>query len=122
MHFIVSFDIAMEVFTFTPMPALDPISVSNSIIYENRLAVLSYSAFGSSFFYLWVIEEDTCASGGRWSWTKKYKGSPYLYPCLLYPQNIWRNEIVFCKDIVMPGHMVEWDETEEAGAENDEEL
>ncbi|KAI9084699.1 hypothetical protein K1719_033343 [Acacia pycnantha] len=63
---IVSFDIAKEVFTVIPGPILD------------------YNA-----------DEDTCASGQTWSWTKRYTSSPFS--CRLDPSSmtIWRNEIVW---------------------------
>ncbi|XP_054789768.1 putative F-box protein At3g10430 [Prosopis cineraria] len=98
---IVSFDIAMEVFTSIPMPS-SPLSITNTpyprylTVYENKLALLSHTLSGdfkSSLIHLWVMEEGTCVSRERWSWTKTYTSSPYL-GCLLVPTTIWRNEIV----------------------------
>ncbi|XP_054795169.1 F-box protein CPR1-like [Prosopis cineraria] len=93
---IVSFDIAIEVFTLIPLPTSVPKSLFNRLtVHENNLAMLSHTFSGnyeSSLIDLWVMEEGAGASGGRWNWTKKYSVSPY--PCILVPWTIWRNEIV----------------------------
>ncbi|KAI9096817.1 hypothetical protein K1719_025800 [Acacia pycnantha] len=112
---IVSFDIAMEVFALIPMPP-SLFSITNTpypryhlTAHENKLALLSHTLSGdskSSLIHLWVMEEGTCASGERWVWTKKYISSPYL-GYLLVPVAIWRNEIV-C--IVEPIDKIEDDE------------
>ncbi|XP_054795987.1 putative F-box protein At3g21120 [Prosopis cineraria] len=95
-HLIVSFDVATEVFTLIPLPASVPRSYRNKLtVHENNLALLSHTFIGnyeSSLIDLWVMNEGTGASGGRWNWTKKYSTSPY--PCILIPGTIWRNEIV----------------------------
>ncbi|XP_028760813.1 putative F-box protein At3g16210 [Neltuma alba] len=96
---LVSFDMAMKVFTLIPMPALPPWSTSIPTFYENKPAILSYNkeigTSKSGFIHLWVVEEDTCASGGgKWTWNKIYSGNRYLHPYYLTPLNIWRNEIV----------------------------
>ncbi|XP_028755888.1 putative F-box/LRR-repeat/kelch-repeat protein At1g11620 [Neltuma alba] len=92
-HVIISFDIAMEVFTLLPMPNLPPESHQNRLTtYENKLAMLSYRGIEnskSSLIDLWVI--DLWVMEG-WSWTKKYTSNPY--PCFLDPMTVWRNEIV----------------------------
>ncbi|KAI9090134.1 hypothetical protein K1719_028830 [Acacia pycnantha] len=98
---IVSFDIAMEVFALIPMPS-SLFSITNTpyprylTAHENKLALLSHTLSGdfkSSLIHLWVMEEGTCTSRERCVWTKKYISSPYL-GYLLVPVVIWRNEIV----------------------------
>ncbi|KAI9125688.1 hypothetical protein K1719_003106 [Acacia pycnantha] len=104
---IVSFDIATEMFTLIPIPNIRPGSILTSDVYDNKLALLSYydmRTIESRFIDLWVIEENTCASGGKRTWTKKYSGSPDLYPYFLIPENIWRNEIV-CRVNLSSDHM-----------------
>ncbi|KAI9127415.1 hypothetical protein K1719_001974 [Acacia pycnantha] len=95
---IISFDIAMEVFTLLPRPAVAPRSYQNRLTtYENKLAILSCHGirnYESFFIKLWMMEEVVVASGGRRSWTKKYTSNPY--PHFLRPMTIWKNEIV-CK-------------------------
>ncbi|XP_054778673.1 F-box/kelch-repeat protein At3g06240-like isoform X1 [Prosopis cineraria] len=91
---IVSFDIAMEVFTLIPIPSA---SSAISIAYENKLAMLSHDTrrdSQSSSIHLWVRDEEgTCASGEGCSWVKKCTSNPYL-GSLLGPVTVWRNEIV----------------------------
>ncbi|KAK4259385.1 hypothetical protein QN277_005723 [Acacia crassicarpa] len=98
---IVSFDIAMEVFALIPMPS-SLFSITNTpyprylTAHENKLALLCHNLSGdfkSSLIHLWVMEEGTCGSRERWVWTKKYTSGPYL-GYLLVPVAIWRNEIV----------------------------
>ncbi|XP_028755851.1 F-box/kelch-repeat protein At3g06240-like [Neltuma alba] len=90
---IVSFDIAMEVFTLIPMPN----SFSKLGVYDDKLAVLSHSRIGDfpnylcSFIDLWVLEEGIGSSTKRWSWTKKCTCGPL--PSALNLGVIWRNEI-----------------------------
>ncbi|XP_054789418.1 F-box protein CPR1-like [Prosopis cineraria] len=95
---IVSFDIATELFTLIPWPALcchTWSGISRLTVYEDKLAML-YSHVTEDFQYylidLWVWEEQVDSSGNRWNWSKKYASSPY--PCMLFPEPIWRNEIV----------------------------
>ncbi|KAI9096840.1 hypothetical protein K1719_025823 [Acacia pycnantha] len=95
---IVSFDIAMEVFALIPMTfsLFSNANTSYLTAYENKLALLSHTLSGdlkSSLIHLWVMEEGTCGSRERWVWTKKYISSPYL-GYFLVPVAIWRNEIV----------------------------
>ena len=91
---IVSFDIETEVFTLIQVPPGHCDLFSTPTIYDNKLALLQYHPmFGSiTSIRLWVIE-NTCPSGGKWSWIKKYgdetNGHPYLIP-----MNVWRNKIV----------------------------
>ncbi|XP_054779388.1 F-box/kelch-repeat protein At3g23880-like isoform X1 [Prosopis cineraria] len=80
---IVSFDIAMEVFTFIPSPS--EIDSCNLTVHENKLAILSrlMNGYGeSSVIDLWVTEEVAGASEERWSWTRKYSIStcPFTNP------------------------------------------
>ncbi|XP_028755900.1 F-box protein At3g07870-like [Neltuma alba] len=92
---IISFDIATEVFTLMPRPALTLGSHLKTLtMYEKKLAVLCCTAIGNSksLIDLWVMEEGTAASGQRCSWTKKYSICPY--PGVLRPLTIWRNEVV----------------------------
>ncbi|KAI9074665.1 hypothetical protein K1719_043381 [Acacia pycnantha] len=92
---IVSFDIAKEVFTVIPGPILDYNAGKKLTFYENKLAILCYTWEDDDEIDLWVLDEDTCASGQTWSWTKRYTSSPFS--CRLDPSSmtIWRNEIVW---------------------------
>ncbi|KAI9127428.1 hypothetical protein K1719_001987 [Acacia pycnantha] len=95
---IVSFDLAVEVFTVIPIPELQPIKLT---VYEEKLAIISWKENSEhSAIDMWVMEEGVGASGERWGWTKKYTSSPnpcFLNPiCFLNPRTIWRNEIVCC--------------------------
>ncbi|KAI9127033.1 hypothetical protein K1719_001592 [Acacia pycnantha] len=88
---IVSFDLAMEVFTVIPTPQLK--KAYGFTVYEEKLAIFSWIGdLAHSVIDLWVMEEGVGASGEIWSWTKKYSIGPY--PCFLCPRTIWRNEIV----------------------------
>ncbi|KAI9127060.1 hypothetical protein K1719_001619 [Acacia pycnantha] len=93
MEVLVSFDIAMEVFTVIPItcPGL------KLTVYEDKIAAISsYRIEGRPYYHhylfqLWVMEEDS--SEERWSWEMKYTSrSPC--PFDLHPGTIWRNEIV----------------------------
>ncbi|KAI9127051.1 hypothetical protein K1719_001610 [Acacia pycnantha] len=92
-NLIVSFDIAMEVFTLIQMPN----SFSELSVYDDQLAVLSHTGTGDStnhlysFIDLWVLEDSIGASMERRSWTKKCTCTPC--PCTLDLGVIWRNEI-----------------------------
>ncbi|XP_054776892.1 F-box protein CPR1-like isoform X2 [Prosopis cineraria] len=103
---IVSFDIAMEVFTLIPMPALDSALYYNLAVYENNLALLSYTKTRNSQSYLidlWVMDDGIGAPQERWSWNKKY--SITTFSSLLNPSCIWRNDTVCFVDQV---HGSEW--------------
>ncbi|XP_054777045.1 putative F-box protein At3g16210 [Prosopis cineraria] len=105
---IVSFDIAKEVFTLIPMPDLNHDAAFERLtFYENKLAVLcgiwedddkddddddDDDDEISELIDLWVLDEGTCESGERWSWNTRYASSPFS--CILYPEAIWRDEIV----------------------------
>ncbi|XP_054779389.1 F-box/kelch-repeat protein At3g06240-like isoform X2 [Prosopis cineraria] len=92
---IVSFDIAMEVFTFIPSPS--EIDSCNLTVHENKLAILSrlMNGYGeSSVIDLWVTEEVAGASEERWSWTRKYSISTCPFT---NPKGIWLDEIVCCQ-------------------------
>ncbi|XP_028785363.1 putative F-box protein At3g17480 [Neltuma alba] len=102
-HLLVSYNLALEVFTLIPSPIsfLKPIDLllSRLTVYENKLAILSHYTidFESSLIDLWVMEEETGTSDERWDWTKKYSIS---HPCWLVPRTIWRNNLVCYLDIV----------------------
>ncbi|XP_054776551.1 putative F-box protein At3g16210 [Prosopis cineraria] len=105
-HVLVSYDMAIEVFTLIPLPISAPKSLDSQhtrlTMHENKLAMLCHTTIGnfeSSLIDLWVIEEGTDPSGGRWSWTKKYSVN---HPPWLLPETIWRNEMV-CHFVAMPG-------------------
>ncbi|KAK4259420.1 hypothetical protein QN277_005753 [Acacia crassicarpa] len=97
--FIVSFDIAMEVFTLIPLPPLPNIRSFELTVYENKVAILTLSKIGGypNYFYflidLWVLEEGVGSSTNSWSWTKKFSSNP-CPSTLAFPGIIWRNEIV----------------------------
>ncbi|XP_028752160.1 F-box protein At3g07870-like [Neltuma alba] len=97
---IVSFDLAEEVFTLTPIPSsiTDPRTYANVLdVYKNKLAMLhGYYSYMSSFMDLWVLEEGSGEYGKSWFWTKKYNIGPTS--CSLYPMCSWKNEIV-CQNI-----------------------
>ncbi|KAI9090230.1 hypothetical protein K1719_028776 [Acacia pycnantha] len=102
---IVSFDIAMEVFSLIPVPA---INLTNDEAYvtefEHRLALLCYTEIEdpeSCLIELWVLEDGRGGSGERWSWAQKYTSSPY--PCFLIPRTIWRNKLIACSFHLLPG-------------------
>ncbi|KAI9127454.1 hypothetical protein K1719_002013 [Acacia pycnantha] len=89
---IVSFDLAVEVFTVIPIPELQPIKLT---VYEEKLAIISRNKNSEHHSIdIWAMEEGVGASGERWGWTKKYTSSPNL--CFLNPRTIWRDGIVCC--------------------------
>ncbi|XP_028790613.1 F-box/kelch-repeat protein At3g06240-like [Neltuma alba] len=94
---IVSFDIALEVFTLLPFLTESHALKLYDIMfttYDNKLALLSPTRnHESSFIDLWVMEECTNESKERWVWTKIYRSRP-CPRWRLYPMIIWRNEIV----------------------------
>ncbi|XP_028790576.1 F-box/kelch-repeat protein At3g06240-like [Neltuma alba] len=73
---IVSFDIAMELFTLIPFPTMTSASQScfhSLTMYQNKLALLSPTVIKNSESYLidlWVLEECTDPCRERWNWTK----------------------------------------------------
>ncbi|KAK4256311.1 hypothetical protein QN277_009194 [Acacia crassicarpa] len=96
---IVSFDIAMEVFTLIPFPNI-PLTLESCFdrltMYQNKLAMLAPTVVGNPESYLidlWVLEESTDPSKERWSWTKLYTSRPNPYRFSISPI-VWRNEIV----------------------------
>ncbi|KAI9127435.1 hypothetical protein K1719_001994 [Acacia pycnantha] len=104
---ILSFDLAVEVFTLIPLPSSTYDTRSYVIhstvldVYENKVAMLHrYHVNTSSFIDLWVLEEVSGVHGRSWCWNKKYSIGPTS--SLLQPKCIWRNEIV-CRDFE-----VEW--------------
>ncbi|XP_054776930.1 putative F-box protein At3g23960 [Prosopis cineraria] len=102
-YVIVSFDIASEVFTVIPWPAL--LSYSGKLaVYENKLAILSHSRVGNSQYSLLdlgVMEDGGIGSSGeRWSSSKKYIRSSYSFKLL--PGTLWWDQIV-CIVFGLPG-------------------
>ncbi|KAI9127166.1 hypothetical protein K1719_001725 [Acacia pycnantha] len=96
---IVSIDLTNQVFTSIPSPNLGfkKSRCPELILYENKLAVLAITesplihSWEFSFIHLWVMEEDTSASRGRWIWTKKY--TCRFCSTRLSPVTIWKNEM-----------------------------
>ncbi|VFQ61566.1 unnamed protein product [Cuscuta campestris] len=107
---IVSFDVALELFTFIPVPVVEEDSrCSRLVVYENKLALFIKRLLSENLEYtdFWVMEErDVVASsssyGERWSWTKKFNTT---LPRNMSPLMIWKNEIV-CR--VDNKHVAEW--------------
>ncbi|KAI9083373.1 hypothetical protein K1719_034587 [Acacia pycnantha] len=97
-YWIVSFDIAKEVFTLISEPPQLHNSSSNFTlsVHDDKLAILSHSKIGHfpkylySLIDLWVLEEGIGSSTERWSWTKIY-----TCPSTGFPLTIWRNDIVY---------------------------
>ncbi|KAK4259378.1 hypothetical protein QN277_005717 [Acacia crassicarpa] len=94
---VVSIDLTNQVCTSIPLPDLGSKKSRRLklILYENKLAVLAITK--SSLIHLWVMEEDTCASRGRWIWTKRYTCSLWstrLSPFELNAATIWKSKIV----------------------------
>ncbi|KAI9127328.1 hypothetical protein K1719_001887 [Acacia pycnantha] len=98
--FIVSFDMAMEVFTLILAPAASIYFIYDNgfAIYDNKLAILSHTLsenFDSSLVELWVMEDDW-----DWDWNKRFTSRPH--PGLrLLPVTIWKNEII-CNATELP--------------------
>ncbi|KAI9114112.1 hypothetical protein K1719_014762 [Acacia pycnantha] len=100
-RFIVSFDMAREVFTLIPLP---PISTSGIelTVYEDKVGIISLSKIGNYpnclYFWvdLWVLEESVRSSTERWSWTKIFSSNRHRLELKFsgFPGIIWRNEIV----------------------------
>ncbi|KAI9126954.1 hypothetical protein K1719_001513 [Acacia pycnantha] len=89
---IISFDLAMEVFTLIRIPSsffVPPLTQYVLDVYENKLAELEHI-----FIDFWVLEEGSGAYGKSWDWTKKYRirADPPFLPLIC----LWRNEIVCC--------------------------
>ncbi|KAI9127234.1 hypothetical protein K1719_001793 [Acacia pycnantha] len=100
---IISFDVAMEVFTLIRIPSsffVPPLTQYVIDVYENKLAIIHQyvhelkEVLEYNFIDLWVLEEGSGADGKNWDWSKKYRiraDPPFLRPICL-----WRNEIVCC--------------------------
>lgn len=97
---VVSFDIAMEMFTLIPIPS-GPVTtnLTELSVYQNKLAVFhcqykvaTLVSSKSSVMSLWVTEEGTGASGKSWSWSEHYSIGPIS--CFLVPICIWGNELL----------------------------
>ncbi|XP_028793419.1 F-box/kelch-repeat protein At3g23880-like [Neltuma alba] len=95
---IVSFDIAMEVFTLIPWPPLSGNPSFTLTVYEDNIAMITELGIGdfptieSSIIELWVVEEDIGSSEEGWNWTRKFTSGPC--PWTFHPGTIWRDEIV----------------------------
>ncbi|XP_054778160.1 putative F-box protein At5g62060 [Prosopis cineraria] len=98
---MLSFDMAMELFTLTPLPPIisHPERRIRLTVYEKKLAVLSLfvSENQNSFVIdLWLMEEGIVTTAERWNWMKKCTSNPLttsLAPRVC-PMAIWRNEII----------------------------
>ncbi|XP_054778171.1 putative F-box protein At1g32420 [Prosopis cineraria] len=105
---IVSFGIAMEVFTLiTPPPKVGFHSCRSLTVYENKLALFSRakSENNDSFVIdLWVMEEGTGESGKKKGWNKIYSISTILD---MVPYGFWFDEVV-CKDDDPPDDLFEF--------------
>ncbi|KAI9127460.1 hypothetical protein K1719_002019 [Acacia pycnantha] len=86
---IVSFEIAIEVFTLIPLPPLPNITSFELTLYKNKVSILNLS----NCIDFWVLEEDVSSSTKSWSWTKKFSSNP-CPSTLEFPGIIWRNDIV----------------------------
>ncbi|KAK4259365.1 hypothetical protein QN277_005706 [Acacia crassicarpa] len=104
---IISFDLAMEVFTSIRIPSsffVPPLSQYVLDVYEDKLAIIHQyvhelkEVLEHIYIDLWVLEEGSGADGKSWDWSKKW-GKKYgirACPRLLRPICLWRNEIVWC--------------------------
>ncbi|KAK4259508.1 hypothetical protein QN277_005832 [Acacia crassicarpa] len=95
---IVSFDIAMEVFTLIPWPPISGTNASSGLtVYEDKLALLTVGEIRrrSSNVNLWVMEEDISSPIKRWNWIKKFTSS--VYPWKFVLGTVWKNEIVLSR-------------------------
>ncbi|KAI9084713.1 hypothetical protein K1719_033357 [Acacia pycnantha] len=96
---IVSFDIAKEVFTLIPFPAMAPTyRFYNTLAsYENKLVIFVGTEIENSTSYvidLWVLEECAYPSRERRSWAKIYTIKLNRLHFIIWPKIIWRNKIV----------------------------
>ncbi|XP_054778159.1 F-box protein At1g47340-like [Prosopis cineraria] len=94
--FVVSFDMAMELFTLiSPISPREGRGTIKLTVYENKLGLLSVISENQNSFVtnLWVMEEVTGTIRETWSWTKKYTSNP-LTGMLACPVTMWNNEIV----------------------------
>ncbi|XP_028793302.1 F-box/kelch-repeat protein At3g17530-like [Neltuma alba] len=102
-YFILSFDIATEVFTAIPWPP--QVSCRGSYcalsVHNNKLAIIRVPTIGHlhSWIDLWVLEEEDgiSSSTGRWSWTGKFP-SDLCSGTTRFLMTIWRNNFVFFSD------------------------
>ncbi|KAI9127133.1 hypothetical protein K1719_001692 [Acacia pycnantha] len=97
-RFLVSFDMAREVFTLIPLHFLSTTGIELTV-YEDKVGIISQSIIGNVpkrlYFWidLWVLEESVGSSTERWSWTKKFSSNRYRLKSG-FPGIIWRNQIV----------------------------
>ncbi|XP_027338906.1 putative F-box protein At3g16210 [Abrus precatorius] len=96
-EFVISFDIAEEVFTLLEGPPTSPAICYSHVlaVHNDKLAMFRYAVIGnyeSCSIDLWVLENNgTCAVAGE-SWIKMYSVRPLSG--ILYPLSIWRDLIV----------------------------
>ncbi|RAL51934.1 hypothetical protein DM860_010652 [Cuscuta australis] len=97
---ILSFDIALEVFTLIPFPVVANRDLCFRLaVYENKLAMLvedcSWRISKPEPIALWVMDkgDEACSYGEGWSWSKKCNAA---IPHYVNPLMIWKSEIV-CK-------------------------
>ena len=92
---VVSFDLALEVFTLIPMPSSDiNVDASKLDVYKNKVSMIQ-GYCGSTFWDLWVLEEGRGAYGKRF-WSKKH--TIRTFSGVYWPKCILRDEVMeFCK-------------------------
>ena len=79
---VVSFDLALEVFTLIPCPCLasDDVYDNKLVVFQNNeLAMLSVRITNRKRNFvvdMWVMQESAGASGSRWSWIKNIVAAP----------------------------------------------
>ena len=98
-YMIVSFDVATEVFTITPIEievsALETTQLVSPIglgVYDNKLEVHFLSIGFPYFIHVWVMDEVTSELGKEFIVVKKYKFGPMAER--LYPMCIRKHELV----------------------------
>ncbi|KAK4259350.1 hypothetical protein QN277_005692 [Acacia crassicarpa] len=94
---LVSFDIATEVFTLTPIPSVIRVPPTTLGVYQNKF-VISGHHIESQFMDIWVMEQVASESGKHFSCSEKYSVEIPSYALALDILCIWGNEIVCCDD------------------------
>ncbi|KAK4259349.1 hypothetical protein QN277_005691 [Acacia crassicarpa] len=92
---LVSFDIATEVFTLTPIPAVDRVLPTTLGVYQNKFVISGYHR-ASHFMDIWVMELVASESGKHFSCSEKYSVDVPSYGLAFDIFCIWGNEIVCC--------------------------
>ena len=108
---LVSYDIALEVFTVIPLP-ISPVNSLDSYftrltIHEDKIAILSHNFIGnpisclidisignpvSCLIDMWVMEDGIGETRERCVWTKKFSAN---HPSLSIALATWRNKLVY---------------------------